>query len=119
MSELKHYEGSCHCGAIAFEADIALNEVMACNCSLCSRAGYLLAFIPASQFKLLRGEEALSDYQFGAKHIHHTFCKTCGVRAFGFGAAPDGSTMYAVNARCLEGVEPKDLTVVEHDGRSR
>ena len=30
-----------------------------------------------------KGQEALSDYQFGRKNIHHLFCKHCGVKSFG------------------------------------
>lgn len=112
------YTGSCHCGAVAFEATMALDEVMACNCSICSRAGYLLAFVPGEAFKLLRGEGELTDYTFNKHHIHHSFCKTCGVRAFGHGATQDGGVMYAVNARCLDGVDPSTLNIKHVDGRS-
>lgn len=116
----QHYKGSCHCGEVTFEADMApLEEAMACNCSICSRAGYLLAFIPEAQFKLNSGEAALSDYQFGAKHLHHTFCKVCGVRPFSSGAAPDGTYTYAINVRCLEGVDIEALKVNHYDGASR
>src|SRR5688572_4938554 len=85
MPEPKTYTGSCHCGNVRFEVSADLSTVNACNCSMCSRAGYLLAFVPAAQFKLLAGEDAQSDYQFNKKVIHHLFCKTCGVRSFGRG----------------------------------
>lgn len=32
---------------------------------------------------------------------------------------PDGTPMVAINARCLEGVDPASLKVVHFDGRSR
>lgn len=112
------YNGSCHCGAVRFEVETGLESVMACNCSICSRAGYLLTFVPAGQMKVISGEDALSDYLFNKKQIHHLFCKTCGIRAFGRGAGPDGSTMYAVNVRCLDGVDVDALTITKHDGRS-
>jgi hypothetical protein len=59
--------------------DIA--EVIACNCSRCRRVGSLLAFAPATQFKLLSGEPELSSYQFNRHMIHHMFCSTCGIQS--------------------------------------
>src|SRR5262249_43928156 len=76
MSENKTYEGSCHCGAVRYEVTMAPPEkAFACNCSICSRAGWLLAFVPEETFRLVSGESALEDYQFGKKHIHHYFCR--------------------------------------------
>lgn len=112
------YQGSCHCGAIRFTVHTKIERVLSCNCSICQRAGYLLAFIPEAQFSLLAGADAMTDYQFGKQHIHHTFCRTCGVRAVGHGAAPDGGTIYAVNARCLEGIDLSAFPVDTYDGRS-
>jgi hypothetical protein len=118
MSESKSYTGSCHCGKVRFEATTDLAKVMSCNCSICSRVGYLLTFVPEEQFKLLAGESDLSDYQFGKRRIHHLFCAACGVRPFGRGAGKDGKPMYAVNVRCLEGVDLDGLTITRVDGRS-
>jgi len=118
MVEPKTYVGSCHCGKVRFEVTTDLARVMSCNCSLCSRAGYLLSFVAADQFKLLSGEDALTDYQFNKHNIHHLFCSTCGVRSYGHGTGKGGAKMFAINVRCLEGVDPKSLEIVEVDGRS-
>ncbi|HEY2733422.1 MAG TPA: GFA family protein, partial [Polyangiales bacterium] len=96
-----------------------LARINACNCSLCSRAGYLLAFVPADQFQLLSGDDSLTDYQFNTNNVHHVFCKTCGVRSFAFGKGPGGSEMRAINVRCLEGVDPDQLSITKVDGKSR
>ncbi len=69
-------------------------------------------------FKLLSGEDALTDYQFNKHNIHHLFCSTCGVKSFGRGTAPDGKKMVAINARCLEGVDPEKLSVQHFDGKA-
>jgi hypothetical protein len=114
------YQGSCHCGNVKYTVSLDLEKpVLACNCSICGRTGTLLTFVPETQFKLLAGEDALTDYQFGKKHIHHLFCKTCGVRSFARGNMPDGTPMCAVNTRCLEGVDPAKLQVNHFDGASR
>ncbi len=115
------YTGGCHCGAVRFEVSMPRPETLyACNCSLCGRMGWLLAFVPGSDFKLLSGEDALRDYQFAKRHIHHLFCGECGVRSFGHGRnkTDDGET-YSVNVRCLDDNDSLlELPVHQFDGRS-
>ncbi|HWK52766.1 MAG TPA: GFA family protein [Hyphomicrobiales bacterium] len=117
MADTTHYTGSCHCGAVSFEVDMALDSVVSCNCSHCSRKGFLLAFVPADQFTLLSGQEALSEYRFHRKAIAHKFCKHCGVQAFAYGAMPDGSPCRAINVRCLDEVDIAALAVQQVDGK--
>jgi hypothetical protein len=119
-SEPRTYEGGCHCGKVRFRADLDLSKpVIACNCSMCGRSGTLLSFVPSSSFVLLAGDDALTDYQFGKKHIHHRFCSTCGIKCFGDGVDPKtNGRMYAVNTRCLDEVDPVALPVHRFDGKS-
>lgn len=119
MPELKSYAGGCHCGAVRYEVKMELDKVVSCNCSICSRTGTLLAFVPAEQFTLLSGEDALTDYQFNKKHIHHLFCRRCGIRSFCWGLGPGGREMRAINVRCLDGVDADALPVTRIDGRSQ
>ena len=103
----KTYRGSCHCGAVRFEADIDLAQgTFKCNCSMCYKSRAWLAGIPVSDFRLLSGEDKLKDYQFAGKRLHHRFCTVCGVRAFSQGV--DGKQM-AVRVNCLDGVDPQEL----------
>lgn len=110
--------GSCHCGRVKFEVDMDLKEAITCNCSICHRKGTVLSFVPDSQFKLISGEQNLTDYQFGKKTIHHTFCKTCGVTAFASGSLPDGTRMKAINLRCVDNVDLDTIKLHPFDGRS-
>lgn len=119
MTTAKTYTGGCHCGAVRFEATLEIKELLSCNCSICSRAGTLLAFLPLKDFTLLSGEEALRDYQFGKKHLHHPFCQTCGIRSFSSGAGSDGAEMRAINVRCLDDVDLSTIPVRHYDGKSR
>ena len=112
------YTGGCHCGKIRYEVDVDLKSVISCNCSMCAKKGTLLAFTPADQFSLLSGKENLTDYQFNQKVIHHYFCNTCGVTSFAMGAMPDGTKMAAINARCLDNVELKNLSIQEVEGKN-
>jgi hypothetical protein len=119
MGELASYSGGCQCGKVRYQVQLDLSApVVSCNCSMCGRAGTLLTFVPAGQFKLLSGEESLSNYQFNRHAIDHLFCKVCGIKSFARGKGKDGPTV-AVNARCLDGVEVSDLKINQFDGRSR
>lgn len=120
MSEMKTYGGGCHCGKVRYEAKLDLGKpVISCNCSMCGRVGSLLAFIPATDFKLLSGEDSLTDYQFNKHVIHHVFCKVCGIKSFARGKGRDGSDTIAINARCVDGVELGSLNVTAYDGKSK
>src|SRR5437868_3737051 len=106
----KTYHGSCHCGAVRYEADIDLAQGTGkCNCSICKKTRAWLAGVPAADFRLLAGEDALREYQFGRKRLHHLFCGTCGVRSFSRGPDGKGGEMYALRVNCLDGVDPAEL----------
>jgi hypothetical protein len=94
-------------------------SALSCNCSMCGRAGTLLSFVPASRFRLERGEDATTDYQFNNHVIHHLFCRTCGIKSFARGTGKDKQPTVAINVRCLDGFEPDQFRVTEFDGRSR
>jgi len=114
------HAGSCHCGAVTFEADVDLSApVLSCNCSHCSRKGFLLSFIPAAAFTLKTPAAPLTEYRFNKEHIAHLFCPKCGVEAFARGKHPaTGADIVAVNVRCIPGVDPDTLTVKKVDGAS-
>lgn len=107
----KTYHGSCHCGAVRYEADIDLSKgTFKCNCSICTKARNWLVVVSPDAFRLLAGEAELTEYQFGARRIHHLFCRHCGVRPFGWSAAEEGGgKFYAVNVACLDDVDLNDL----------
>jgi len=114
----QNYTGGCQCGKVRYEVSLDLeNEVVACNCSRCGRLGWLIAFAPKQNFKLLSGEGAATEYQFNKHVIHHLFCSTCGIQSYSHGTRPDGAEVVAVNARCLDGVDLDALKLKKVDGR--
>jgi hypothetical protein len=113
------HKGSCHCGEIRFTVEGTLDQAIECNCSYCSRKGYLLWFVPREQLTLEMGEEKLATYTFNKHVIKHHFCPRCGCGPFGFGTGPSGQPMAAVNVRCLEGADLSTLKRVPYDGRSK
>lgn len=110
------YTGSCHCGAVAFEVE-APDEIVTqdCNCSICTKSGFLHLIVPKSKFRLLRGEKSLTAYSFNTGVAKHTFCKVCGIKPFYVPRSnPDGID---VNVRCLDR-PPAKLTIEPFDGKN-
>ncbi|MEZ4236588.1 MAG: GFA family protein [Myxococcota bacterium] len=113
------YEGGCHCGAVRWSLTMpTITKLAECNCSICSKTGWQMAFAPSAGFTLLQGADHLTDYQFHKHVIHHLFCDVCGIRSFGRGAGPDGQEWISVNPRCIDGFEAGDLPVDHFDGRA-
>ncbi len=113
------YRGSCHCGRVAFEVQGEIGSGLACNCSICSRKGSLLWFVPRADFKLLSPEDAASTYTFNKHVIKHRFCPTCGIHPYGEGVDPKGNAVAAVNLRCIEGLDLSAVPVQHFNGRDR
>jgi hypothetical protein len=110
---MKTYQGSCHCGAVRFEADLDLAQSSyRCNCSICRRTRFWPAVAQEGQFRLLSGSDMLTEYRFNTKKNQHFFCKACGVRAFGVGNDTPIGKMYGVNIGCLEGVSEEELSKI-------
>jgi hypothetical protein len=119
MAEEESYEGGCHCGAVRWTMRMpTIDKIYECNCSICSKTGWRLAFAPAVGFTLHQGADRLTDYQFNKRVIHHTFCDRCGIRSFARGPGPDGAEWISVNTRCIDGFEGEGLPVERFDGAS-
>jgi hypothetical protein len=109
-------EGGCHCGRVRFRVTAPLTGITDCNCSVCTRKGFLHLIVPAHQFQLLAGAEELTTYTFNTGVARHQFCSHCGVHPFYVPRSdPD---KVDVNARCLDGVDAASLEVAPFDGRN-
>ena len=112
------HRGGCHCGAVAFEVAAPADIVaLDCNCSICRMTGFLHLIVPQSRFRLLRGADQLTGYQFNTGTARHLFCRRCGVKSFYVPRSnPDG---YSVNVRCLDRATIASVTVQPFDDGNR
>jgi hypothetical protein len=110
------HKGGCHCARVRFEITApARPQVSDCNCSICSKSGFLHLIVPKSRFKLLSGAQSLTTYTFNTGTAQHLFCSVCGVKSFYVPRSyPQG---YSVNARCLDEGTLAGLNVVLFDGK--
>ena len=112
------YTGSCHCGKVKFEVEGQFDTGMACNCSMCSRKGSLLTFVPRGALTVHADEADLATYTFNKHVIQHRFCRHCGIHPFAEGVDPKGHRMGAINLRCVDGIDLDKIKINHVDGRS-
>jgi len=112
------HQGSCHCGAIRFSVDGAIEGAMSCNCSICQRKGALMWFVPRDKLTIAAGADSMSTYTFNKHVIQHHFCPTCGMHPFGVGTDPKGNSMAAININCLEDIDLASIPVQHYNGRA-
>jgi len=111
------HKGGCHCGAVRFEVEAPENVVVhECNCSICSKSGFLHLIVKAAHFRLLSGQECLTTYTFDTHEAKHLFCKVCGIKSFYIPRSnPDG---FSVNLRCLDEGTIRKTTIEPFDGKN-
>jgi hypothetical protein len=110
------YLGGCHCGAVRFQVTVDNHKIDDCNCSICSKKGFLHLIVTQDKFKLLQGEEALKTYTFNTKVAQHKFCSICGIHSFYIPRShPD---CVDVNVRCLDGDVISNFEIVPFDGKN-
>jgi hypothetical protein len=121
---LKTYAGSCHSGAVRFEADLDIDlGTGKCNCSICAKMRLWSAQAKPEAFRLLAGEADVTDFQGADTVAHHLFCKHCGAPAFEWVDVPNmtGAKYFNINVACLDGLDIDALMaapVAYFDGRN-
>jgi hypothetical protein len=114
MTEEITYEGGCHCGAVRFRVIVDQQEAIDCNCSICTKKGFLHLIVPPEKFELLQGSAALSTYTFNTGMARHTFCSICGIHPFYRPRSHPND--YDINVRCLDGNILSRFRIVPFDG---
>ena len=109
------YEGGCHCGAVRYRVTVREAKAVDCNCSICSKKGFIHIIVDEADFDLVRGHDNLTTYTFGTHTAKHHFCSTCGIHSFYRPRShPDGID---VNLRCLDDVDLDAFDVQPFDGK--
>jgi len=105
-------EGGCHCGAVRFRVRLHEKKAIACNCSICSKKGFVNVIVQPENFELLSGEARLASYRFNTRKAEHRFCKLCGVHPFSRPRSHPGA--YDINGRCLDkGIDDWEISVFD------
>ncbi len=111
-------KGSCHCGAVAFEAPTP-TEITRCNCTYCDRVGALWAYCDPAEFTLTAEPDGLIKY--APTEGAHFSCRTCGMVTHG--RSPDWSNpeteKISYNVRMDVDFDRSAVKVVELDGRNQ
>jgi len=122
FTSMKTVHGSCHCGAIRYEADLDLGAgTIKCNCSICTKMRFWAVQVPSRAFRLLTGAADLSEYRFHAKRDGHNFCRHCGINIFSTGHSPRLGDFHAITVASLDDVPVEELiaaSVRYLDGRN-
>lgn len=87
---IKLYNGSCACGAVAFAVKtppLTQVEIKEDNCSICRRRAAISIYPDQDQVTLI-GRENTTTYAFGRKFNQAPFCTTCGVACYGVAVGP-------------------------------
>lgn len=96
------------------EVDAELTALVECNCSTCTRSGFLHWKVPVGAVRLLTQKCRLASYHWRDAGGGHEFCPTCGTAILRNGYQGHLS----VNARCLEGIDIFQLALTRYDGRN-
>lgn len=104
--------GTCHCGAVRFEVDLAegLSNLRRCNCSLCRRKGAIMASVPVERLRVVAGIDKLTLYQWNTRQARHYFCSVCGI--YTHHQRRSNPREYGFNVACIEGVDPFALGAI-------
>jgi hypothetical protein len=111
------HRATCHCGSVELELHLPEGVVnpRRCDCSICRRKGAIVASVPLSGIKIIKGHNVLKLYQFNTRTAKHYFCSECGI--YTHHQRRSNPEEYGYNVGCLEGVNPFDLdNVPTNDG---
>jgi hypothetical protein len=106
----KTYHGSCHCGAVKYEADIDLSRGTGrCNCTYCMKARAWGVMIKPAAFRLASGSEGVAYHKHPQAPVKY-HCATCGVITHARGNADyAGGPFVQVCVATLDDATPDEL----------
>ncbi|KAI1368153.1 glutathione-dependent formaldehyde-activating, GFA [Xylaria arbuscula] len=125
----KKYSANCHCGLVRFSVttpDVALQKIVSCNCSICTKNGYLFVYPRREDvvFVSAEAEAEMTSYRFGNGKKAHKFCPRCGTSVlidFSEAEREVERAVTAVNIRTFVDIEEimEDLQLKSVDGKNK
>jgi len=115
MDGAVRYTGGCHCGRVRFEVIAELAQATVCNCSMCTKKGFIHLIVEPAQFRLLEGSDSLVSYRFNTGVAEHKFCTRCGIHPF-YTPRSDPDKI-DVNVRCLDDIDLSQIELLLFDGK--
>tara|TARA_Y100001958_G_C21144233_1_gene482064 strand:- start:204 stop:563 length:360 start_codon:yes stop_codon:yes gene_type:complete len=99
---------TCHCKRIEAEINIKhLNKILQCNCSICKRKNAVMSMVKNDEFRIVKGKDNLSLYQFHTNVAKHYFCKKCGI--YTHHHPRSNPNMTGFNVGCLDEIDTFEL----------
>ena len=100
------HRATCHCGAVELELSLpnGIENPRRCDCSICRRKGAVVASVPLSGIRVVKGAEHLRSYQFNTRTARHYFCGNCGI--YTHHQRRSNPEQYGFNVGCLEWINP-------------
>jgi hypothetical protein len=93
-------KGSCHCGAVRLIVPHVPEWIGSCNCTVCRKLGWLVAYYPDDGSVRVEGETA--RYVWGDRMIALHRCPVCGCGTH-WDSTGESYGRVGVNARTLDG----------------
>jgi hypothetical protein len=108
---LKTFKGSCHCGAVSYEADLDLSRGTGrCNCTFCLKNRAWGIYIKPDAFRLAPGSEEGVSYLKNPQAPVKYHCGRCGVLTHGrVDADYMGGAFVCIFVTTLDDVSPEEL----------
>ena len=109
----------CHCGEVEAEINLKgnLQKILRCNCSICKRKSAIMSMVKNEDFKIIKGEDKLTLYQFHSKVAKHYFCSSCGI--YTHHNPRSNPSMTGFNVGCIDEIDSFKLeNVIMNDGQN-
>ncbi len=101
---------TCHCGVFEAEAnipDVGFGKIVRCNCSICKRKNAFMGMVKNEDFRVKKGEDQLTMYQYHTNIAKHYFCSKCGI--YTHHNPRSAPHMTGINLGCIDDIDTTKL----------
>lgn len=109
---------SCHCGRARITLPREPDQVIHCNCSLCTKTGFQGVYFPSEELKIEGEFDSYVRSDSNPAYIAQQRCRYCGILTHWVPLTDPPHDRMGVNARLLEPGALDRVPLLEVDGRS-